>query len=80
MYSHISNSIRESILELRIYSDSSKLIMSICLRSVSLNRGCEERARILPQPGGPDPKVVVTNKGPHTRNHRLGSLGEFIGV
>ena len=52
MYSKISNSIRESILELRIYSDSPKHIMSICFKTVSLYRGYEERAQILPQPGG----------------------------
>jgi len=44
MYSKISNSIRESILALRTYSGSSKLIISICLKTVSLYRGCKERA------------------------------------
>jgi len=44
MYSKISNSIREITLELRIYSGSSRLIISIGSKTVSLYRGCEERA------------------------------------
>jgi len=65
MYSKISNSIRESILALRTYSGSSKLIISTCLKTVSLYRGCKERAGILPQPGAcPHPvRITSSNQG-----------------